>query len=122
MDSVLGAVLQSNEPGPDVMRNLVPDVAEYAQTCLADPSCLGGIIKRPIESLERERVEARTVFLRRVAHDNGVIDTHPAEKAVEALGMSSLGSRPVSVRTWRVSGCTWVGSRPALRTSKRSPA
>ena len=66
-------------------------VRNSAQTFLAGPFRLGGIVKRPIEGLEREGVEAWTVLLRRVTHDNGIVDADPAEKVVEALGVQSAG-------------------------------
>ena len=50
------------------------------------PCRLGGVVKRPIEGLEREGIEARTMLLLLVTHDNGIVDADLAEKGVEALG------------------------------------
>jgi hypothetical protein len=114
--------LQGVEPGPYAALDLGQDRAKGAQAFHCGPFGLGGIVKRPMDSLERERKQARTAVLGLVAHDDGIGDTDLAKKSSRLLAYSPLGSRPMSVSTWRVSACTSVGATPALSTSKRSPA
>ena len=73
------------------MRDLAADGAECAQTLLSRTFRLGGVVKRPIEGVEREGIEAWTVCLRLLTHDNGILDVDLAEKVVEALGTQPAG-------------------------------
>ena len=104
------------------MRDPVPDRTEAVQLLLLGPFRLGRVVKRPIEGLECEGIEARTMRLLLVTHDNGILDVDLAENVVEALGPQPAWVQAGFGQTWRVRGWTSVGARPALRTSKRSPA
>jgi hypothetical protein len=55
--------IQGVEPAPYAAVDLVSDRAKGAQAFHCGPFGLDGIVKRPMERLERERKQARTAVL-----------------------------------------------------------
>ena len=79
------------------------------------------VVERPGERPQCEREHAGACSSGLCTDDDGVADATLPRNSFAPFAQRPLGSIPTSASTWRVRGCTSVGSSPALATSNRSP-
>src|SRR5207245_8168006 len=78
------------QPVTQLRRNLVTHVTKLVKAMDAG-AYLYGIIKRPVQCLQRKGVDMRAVLFGLLTHDNRVVEPDFAEKLTQALRVQHAG-------------------------------